>query len=124
MTFGALASPISCNLEHPFSCIDNDNDNVLKINTTIIFLYSNSTWPMIGASGIVRGRKEFEPSSLAAESEPLLGPHLEGYWSHGGLLGPLWVIRPLPPRAHCFPLAHLTVTSRAMAGVRYLWVGR
>ena len=31
-----------------------------------------------------------EPSSLAAESEPLLGPHLEDYWSHGGLLGPLW----------------------------------
>lgn len=24
------------------------------------------------------------------ESEPLLGPHLEGYWSHGGLLGSLW----------------------------------
>jgi hypothetical protein len=36
---------------------------------------------MIGAngSGSVRGKKEFEPSSLAAESEPLLGPHLEDY---------------------------------------------
>ena len=45
---------------------------------------------MIGANGSVRGKKEFEPSSLAAESEPLLGPHLEDYWSHGGLLGPLW----------------------------------
>ena len=45
---------------------------------------------MIGANGNVRGRKEFEPSSQAAESEPLLGPHLEDYWSHGGLLGPLW----------------------------------
>ena len=45
---------------------------------------------MIGANGSVRGKKEFQPSSLAAESEPLLGPHLEGYWSHGGLLGPLW----------------------------------
>ncbi len=32
---------------------------------------------MIGANGSVRGKKEFEPSSLAAESEPLLGPHLE-----------------------------------------------
>ena len=42
---------------------------------------------MIGANGSVRGKKEFEPSSLAAESEPLLGPHLEGYWSHGGILG-------------------------------------
>eukprot|EP01043_Picozoa_sp_COSAG02_P087276 COSAG02_NODE_24579_length_683_cov_2.065068_1_plen_29_part_10 len=29
---------------------------------------------MIGANGSVRGKKEFEPSSLAAESEPLLGP--------------------------------------------------
>eukprot|EP01043_Picozoa_sp_COSAG02_P009583 COSAG02_NODE_328_length_24547_cov_4.124141_1_plen_28_part_10 len=28
---------------------------------------------MIGANGSVRGKKEFEPSSLAAESEPLLG---------------------------------------------------
>eukprot|EP01043_Picozoa_sp_COSAG02_P052849 COSAG02_NODE_5757_length_4062_cov_12.533687_3_plen_59_part_00 len=28
---------------------------------------------MIGANGSVRGQKEFEPSSLAAESEPLLG---------------------------------------------------
>ena len=27
---------------------------------------------MIGANGSVRGKKEFEPSSLAAESEPLL----------------------------------------------------
>ena len=45
---------------------------------------------MIGANGSVRGKKEFEPSSLAAESESLLGPHLEDYWSHGGLLGPLW----------------------------------
>ena len=36
---------------------------------------------MIGANGSVRGKKEFEPSSLAAESEPLLGPHLEDYWS-------------------------------------------
>ena len=35
---------------------------------------------MIGANGSVRGKKEFEPSSLAAESEPLLGPHLEDYW--------------------------------------------
>ena len=34
---------------------------------------------MIGANGSVRGKKEFEPSSLAAESEPLLGPHLEDY---------------------------------------------
>ena len=33
---------------------------------------------MIGANGNVRGKKEFEPSSQAAESEPLLGPHLEG----------------------------------------------
>ncbi len=31
--------------------------------------------------GSVRGKKKFEPSSLAAESEPLLGPHLEDYWS-------------------------------------------
>ena len=45
---------------------------------------------MIGANGSVRGKKEFEPSSLAAESDPLLGPHLEDYWSHRGLLGPLW----------------------------------
>ena len=45
---------------------------------------------MIGANGSVRGKKEFEPSSQAAESKPLLGPHLEDYWSHGGLLGPLW----------------------------------
>ena len=45
---------------------------------------------MIGANGSVRGRKEFERSSLAAESESLLGPHLEDYWSRGGLLGPLW----------------------------------
>ena len=37
---------------------------------------------MIGANGSVRGKKEFEPSSLAAESESLLGPHLEDYWSH------------------------------------------
>ena len=44
----------------------------------------------IGANGNVRGKKEFEPSSQAAESEPLLGPHREGYWPHGGLLGPLW----------------------------------
>ena len=29
--------------------------------------------------GSVRGKKEFEPSSLAAESESLLGPHLEDY---------------------------------------------
>eukprot|EP01043_Picozoa_sp_COSAG02_P074066 COSAG02_NODE_14663_length_1250_cov_1.443962_2_plen_146_part_00 len=29
---------------------------------------------MIGANGSVRGKKEFEPSSLAPESEPLLGP--------------------------------------------------
>ena len=36
---------------------------------------------MIGANGSVRGKKEFEPSSLAAESEPLLAPHLEDYWS-------------------------------------------
>jgi hypothetical protein len=36
---------------------------------------------MIGANGSVRGKKEFEPSSLAAESEPLLGPHLEDYSS-------------------------------------------
>ena len=36
---------------------------------------------MIGANGSVRGKKEFEPSSLAPESEPLLGPHLEDYWS-------------------------------------------
>ena len=38
-------------------------------------------WPiyMTGANGSVRGKKEFEPSSLAAESEPLLGPHLEDY---------------------------------------------
>ena len=36
---------------------------------------------MIGANGSVRGKKEFEPSSLAAESESLLGPHLEDYWS-------------------------------------------
>lgn len=35
---------------------------------------------MIGANGNVRGKKEFEPSSQAAESEPLLGPHLEDYW--------------------------------------------
>jgi hypothetical protein len=34
---------------------------------------------MIGANGSVRGKKEFEPSSLAAESEPLLGPHMEDY---------------------------------------------
>ena len=34
---------------------------------------------MTGANGSVRGKKEFEPSSLAAESEPLLGPHLEDY---------------------------------------------
>ena len=45
---------------------------------------------MIGANGSVRGKKEFEPSSLAAESKPLLGPHLEDYWSRRGLLGPLW----------------------------------
>ena len=44
--------------------------------------------------GSVRGKKEFEPNSLAPESEPLLGPHLEDYWSmedywarSGGLLG-------------------------------------
>ena len=30
---------------------------------------------MIGANGSVRGKKEFEPSSLAAESESLLGPN-------------------------------------------------
>ena len=49
---------------------------------------------MIGATGSVRGKKEFEPNSLAPESEPLLGPHLEDYWSiedywarSGGLLG-------------------------------------
>ena len=49
---------------------------------------------MIGANGSVRGKKEFEPNSLAPESEPLLGPHLEDYWSiedywarSGGLLG-------------------------------------
>ncbi len=36
---------------------------------------------MICANGSVRGKKEFEPSSLAAESESLLGPHLEDYWS-------------------------------------------
>ena len=29
---------------------------------------------MIGATGSVRGKKEFEPNSLAPESEPLLGP--------------------------------------------------
>ena len=45
---------------------------------------------VIGANGIVRGKEGDEPSPLAAESEPLLGPHLEDYWSHGGLLGPLW----------------------------------
>ena len=45
---------------------------------------------MIGANGSVRGKKEFEPSSLAAESDPLLGPHLEDYWSRRGLLGTLW----------------------------------
>ena len=45
---------------------------------------------MIGATGSVQGKKEFEPSSLAAESKPLLGPHLEDYWSRRGLLGPLW----------------------------------
>ena len=45
---------------------------------------------MIGANGGARGEKGFEPSPLAAESEPLLGPHLEDYWPHGGLLGPLW----------------------------------
>eukprot|EP01043_Picozoa_sp_COSAG02_P024381 COSAG02_NODE_1330_length_13218_cov_8.247504_4_plen_50_part_00 len=28
-----------------------------------------------------RGEKKFEPSSLAPGSEPLLGPHLEDYWS-------------------------------------------
>ncbi len=37
----------------------------------------------IGANGSVRGKNEFEPSSLAAESEPLLGPHLNRF------LGPL-----------------------------------
>ena len=43
---------------------------------------------MIGATGSVRGKKEFEPNSLAPESEPLLGPHLEDYWARsGGLLG-------------------------------------
>ena len=55
----------------------------------ILFEYLHSPF-MIGANGSVRGKKEFEPSSLAAESESLLGPHLEDYWSHGGLLGPLW----------------------------------
>eukprot|EP01043_Picozoa_sp_COSAG02_P037415 COSAG02_NODE_2806_length_7991_cov_21.891916_1_plen_63_part_10 len=43
---------------------------------------------MIGATGSVRGKKEFEPNSLAPESEPLLGPPLEDYWARsGGLLG-------------------------------------
>ena len=56
--------------------------------------YRNHSLYMIGATGSVRGKKEFEPNSLAPESEPLLGPHLEDYWSiedywarSGGLLG-------------------------------------
>ena len=60
---------------------------------SVVFMFTNifcHSLFMIGANGNVRGRKEFEPSSQAAESEPLLGPHLEDYWSHGGLLGPLW----------------------------------
>eukprot|EP01043_Picozoa_sp_COSAG02_P020495 COSAG02_NODE_1014_length_15195_cov_11.098105_3_plen_58_part_00 len=46
----------------------------------MIFAGSHSLY-MIGADGSVRGEKGLDPSSLALESEPLLGPHMEGYWS-------------------------------------------
>ena len=69
---------------------------------------------MIGANGSVRGKKEFEPSSSAAESEPLLGPHLEDYWSHGGLLGLLGgLLAWLAPSTSggVFPFARLTMDA-------------
>ena len=69
---------------------------------------------MIGATGSVRGKKEFEPNSLAPESEPLLGPHLEDYWSiedywarSGGLLAE-W---PLSTSGGVFPLTRLTTDA-------------
>ena len=71
---------------------------VLCPRVTCLSVYYRHSLFMIGANGSVRGEKEFEPSSLAAESESLLGPHLEDYWSHGGLLGPLWrTIGLVPP---------------------------
>ena len=52
---------------------------VKKRNPRHSSIYTFHSLYMIGATGSVRGKKEFEPSSLAAESEPLLGPHLEDY---------------------------------------------
>ena len=53
------------------SSFDKEKDN---------FISKHSPY-MVGANGSVRGKKECEPSSLAAESEPLLGPHLKRTWS-------------------------------------------
>eukprot|EP01043_Picozoa_sp_COSAG02_P116010 COSAG02_NODE_52403_length_308_cov_0.665072_1_plen_57_part_01 len=51
----------------------NPNDSLMIVRPRV----STIAHIRIGANGSVRGKKEFEPSSLAAESEPLLGPHLE-----------------------------------------------
>eukprot|EP01043_Picozoa_sp_COSAG02_P033642 COSAG02_NODE_2306_length_9174_cov_10.715152_3_plen_91_part_00 len=50
---------------------------------------------MIGATGSVRGKKEFEPNSLAPESEPLLGPHLSSR-EKGGSGPPQKIVLKLP----------------------------
>ncbi len=47
----------------------------VRYRSNTLLVHTSSPY-MIGANGSVRGKKEFEPSSLAAESEPLLGPHL------------------------------------------------
>jgi hypothetical protein len=58
---------------------DQNHDGLLGLCLRSALNQNQHSPYMIGANGSVRGKKEFEPSSLAAESEPLLGPHLEDY---------------------------------------------